>query len=229
MMNVTEAIRQRRSTRAFLPAEVPAQTVRDILEVAGRAPSSSNLQPWQAYAIAGQPLADFKQRVRQSVAANPKGEAPEYAIYAPNLKDPYNARRIACAEELYRQIGIERENKFGRMMHFARNFDFYGAPIGIFLAIDRTMERGQWADLGIYLAHILLLAEERGLATCAQAAWAAMHRTVRAIVGMPEDYILYCGISLGFADPDAAINDLVMPREPASSTATFIGFDTATA
>ncbi|WP_369725466.1 nitroreductase family protein [Bradyrhizobium sp. LLZ17] len=125
--------------------------------------------------------------------------APEFPIYAPDLTDPYNARRLSCAEALYGVLGVERDNKLGRMMQFARNFDFYGAPVGLIVALDRRLERGQWADVGIYLAHLLLLAQERGLATCAQAAWAAMNQTVRAFLDMPEPYLLYCGVPLGYA------------------------------
>jgi len=102
--------------------------------------------------------------------------------------------------------------------------DFYGAPVGLILAIDRTMERGQWADVGIYLAHLLLLAEERGLATCAQAAWAGMNQTVRAFLDMPEEYILYCGVSMGYADQDAPINRLRIGREPLAVTTEMRGF-----
>jgi nitroreductase len=224
MPDLTDLIRARRSIRAFRPDPVPGTLVREILELAALAPSSSNMQPWRTYAISGADLDDLKARVRQSAAANPRGEMPEYPIYAPNLKDPYNTRRIACAEGLYGTIGIERDNKFARLMQFARNFDFYGAPVGLIIALDRTMERGQWADVGIYLSHLLLLAQERGLATCAQAAWAGMNRTVRAFLGMPDEQLLYCGVSLGYPDPDAPINRLRMAREPLSSTTQMRGF-----
>lgn len=226
-MRVTEAIRARRSVRAFLPKPVPVELLSELLSLAALAPSSSNMQPWRVYVVGGEALTELKQRVRETAATNPRGEPPEYPIYAPDLKNPYNARRIACAEDMYGHLGVERENKLGRLMHFARNFDFYGAPVGVVIAIDRTMERGQWADVGIYLAHLMLLAEERGLATCAQAAWAAMNKTVRIFLDMPEEYLLYCGVSLGYADPDAPINSLRMGREPLSATTELRGFDCA--
>jgi len=224
MHSVTNAIRDRRSVRAFLDKPVPAATIQEILELAALSPSSSNMQPWRIYALSGPVLAELKVRVRQSAAHNPRGELPEYPIYAPDLKDPYNARRISCAEALYDVLGVERENKLGRMMHFARNFDFYGAPVGIIVALDRSLERGQWADVGIYLAHLMLLAQERGLATCAQAAWAAMNQTVRAFLDMPEPYLLYCGVSLGYADSEAHVNTLRMGREPWTANAEMRGF-----
>lgn len=229
MIGVTEAVLGRRSVRAFLPDRVPPDTLREILDLAQRAPSSSNLQPWRVFAVTGDPLAALLERVRATAAANPRGEQPEYPIYAPNLKDPYNARRIACAEDLYGHIGVARDNKLGRLMHFARNFEFYGAPVGLIVTLDRSMERGQWADVGIWLATFMLLAQERGLSTCAQAAWAGMNRTVRAALAIPDEYLIFCGISLGYADPDAAINTLKIGREPAATAVTMVGFEEAAA
>jgi nitroreductase len=162
--------------------------------------------------------------VRQSLAANPSAEGSEYKIYAPSLKDPYNRRRIKCAEDLYGTIGIARENKMARLMQFARNFDFYGAPVGMILSIDRSMEQGQWADVGMFLQSILLLAHERGLAACPQAAWAAMHKTVRAHLSLPEEFIVFCGISLGHADPAQPINTLVTERAALEEIAELRGF-----
>lgn len=227
MVTVTDAVQSRRSTRAFLPDAVPAGTLREILDLAQLAPSSSNLQPWRIFAVTGEPLATLRQRVRETAAVNPRGETPEYPIYAPNLKDPYNARRITCAEALYGHIGVTRENKLGRLMHFARNFEFYGAPVGLIVTLDRTMERGQWADVGIWLSTFMLLAQERGLSTCAQAAWAGMNQTVRAELAIPEEYLVYCGIALGYADPDAPINALRIGREPVATAVTMIGFGSA--
>ena len=163
--------------------------------------------------------------MRQSLAANPAAEGSEYKIYAANLKDPYNRRRIKCAEDLYGTIGISRDNKLARLMQFAKNFDFYGAPVGMVLSIDRSMEQGQWADVGMFLQSILLLAHERGLSACPQAAWAVMHKTVRAHLALPEEYIVFCGISLGYADLSQPINGLVTERAPFEEIAEMRGFD----
>lgn len=229
MLSVTDAIRRRRSRRAFTAQPVAEADLRHVLELAARAPSSSNVQPWKAYALTGAPLADLKAEVRERLAIDPRGEAPEYPIYARDLKDPYNTRRLACAEALYGLLGVARDNRMGRMMQFARNFDFYGAPVGVIVTLDRGHERGQWADVGIYLAHLLLAAEERGLAACAQAAWAAMHRTLRAHLRIPNEHLVYCGVSLGYADPAAPINALEIRREPLEATTTILGFEPATA
>ena len=229
MISVTEALMGRHSARAFLDRPVAASLVHDIIEVARRAPSSSNMQPWRLAAMAGDDLARLKTAVRQSLAANPMGEGSEYRIYAANLKEPYNGRRLKCAEDMYATVGIARENKMGRLMQFARNFDFFGAPVGMILSIDRSMEPGQWADTGIFLQSLLLLAHERGLATCRQAAWAAMHKTVRAHLGLPDELMVYCGISLGYADPAQPINSLKIERAPLADIADIRGFAPAVA
>ncbi len=224
MTSVTQALLERRSARAFLNRPVPAGLIREIIDVARRTASSSNMQPWRLAVMAGADLDRLRGAVRQSLAANPTAEGSEYRIYAPNLKDPYNRRRIRCAEDLYGTIGIARENKMARLMQFARNFDFYGAPVGMILSIDRTMEQGQWADVGMFLQSVLLLAHERGLAACPQAAWAAMHKTVRAHLALPEEFIVFCGISLGHADPAQPINGLVTERAALEEIAELRGF-----
>ncbi|MGQ0685554.1 nitroreductase [Bradyrhizobium sp.] len=224
MTSVTQAILERRSARAFLNRPVPAGLIREIIGVARRTASSSNMQPWRLAVMAGADLDRLRGAVRQGLAANPAAEGSEYKIYAPNLKDPYNRRRIKCAEDLYGTIGIARENKMARLLQFARNFDFYGAPVGMILSIDRSMEQGQWADVGMFLQSILLLAHERGLAACPQAAWAAMHKTVRAHLALPEEFIVFCGISLGYADPAQPINGLVTERAAPEEIAELRGF-----
>ena len=225
MTMISHALRERRSVRAFSDRPVPAELIRDIIGAALYTASSSNMQPWRLYAMAGDDLAALRGKVRKSLAANPAAEGAEYKIYAENLSDPYNARRKQCAEDMYATIGIARENKLGRMMQFARNFDFYDAPVGVIVAIDRTMEHGQWADVGMFLQSILLLAHERGLGTCPQAAWAAMPRTVRAHLDLPPELIVYCGISMGYADLDAPINQTWTSRAAFDEIADMRGFE----
>ena len=224
MTSVTQAILERRSARAFLSRPVPADLIGEIIDIARRTASSSNMQPWRLAVMTGADLDALRGAVRQSLAANPAAEGSEYKIYASSLKDPYNRRRIKCAEDLYGTLGIPRDNKMGRLMQFARNFDFYGAPVGMILSIDRTMEHGQWADLGMFLQSILLLAHERGFAACPQAAWAAMHRTVRAHLSLPDEFIVFCGVSLGYADPSQPINSLVTERAALEEIAELRGF-----
>lgn len=227
MISVTEALLGRHSTRAFLNRPVAADVVRDIIETARHAPSGGNLQPWKLAAMTGADLKRLKVSVRESFARDPKGEGLENPIYPNPLKETYDERRRKCGEDMYAAIGVSRENKQGRLQQFARNYDFFGAPVGIILATDRTMGSAQWTDAGIFLQSVLLLAQERGLATCPQAAWAVVHKTVRAHLEWPDELTIICGISLGYADPAHPINAAVMDRAPFDDIAQLRGFTAA--
>ncbi len=224
MLSVTQALLGRRSVRAFLDRPVPADLIREIVDIARRAPSSGNLQPWKLAAMAGDDLARLRAAVRASLAQNPRGEGSEYPIYPSPLKDTYDARRRKCGEDMYAAINIGRDDKAGRLRQFARNFDFFDAPVGLILAVDRTMAQGQWTDVGIFLQSLLLLAQERGLATCPQAAWATVHKTVRVHLGWPEEHLIIAGVSLGYADPSHPINAAKIDRAPFEEIAELRGF-----
>lgn len=229
MTSVTDAVLARHSVRAFLGRPVSAELVRDIIDVARHAPSGGNLQPWKLAVMAGEDLKRLKSAVRGSLMHNPKGEGPEHPVYPNLLQEPYDSRRRKCGEDLYASIGIARDNKPDRLMQFARNFEFFGAPVGVIVLLDRTMGSAQWTDLGIFLQSLLLVAHERGLATCAQAAWAAMHKTVRAHLGLSDQQIVVCGISLGYADPAHPINMMITERAPLGEIAELRGFTNAEA
>jgi nitroreductase len=222
-MNVTDAMRARYSCRAFLPTAVPRETVAEILAIAARAPSGGNLQPWHVDVLAGEPLEALKAKVAASLAANPKGEGTEFPVYPPDLEAPWRDRRFACGEQLYESIGIPREDRPKRLMQFARNFALFGAPVGLFFSIPRSFGPPQWAHLGMFMQTIMLLAAERGLATCAQEAWAIVHKTVGEALRLPPDRMLTCGMALGFADAVHPINQWRTEREPVEAFATFAG------
>jgi len=220
-MNVSEAIERRVSIRAFRPDPVEKALVSEILERAARAPSGGNLQPWRVYALAGDPLAQFKALV----AANPMGEAPEYDVYPPNLWDPFRTRRFQNGEDLYATIGIPREDKPARLRQLAKNGEFFGAPVGLFFCLDRKLGPPQWADLGMYMQNVMLLAVERGLDTCPQEYWARYPQTVARFVGLPEDHMLFSGMALGYRDPDHPINTLRASRDPMDAWCELKGWD----
>ncbi len=222
--SVTDAIGARYSCRAFLDRPVPRETVAAILGLAARAPSGGNLQPWHVDVLTGEPLAALKAKVAASLAANPKGEGTEFPIYPPGLADPWRARRFACGEQLYASIGIPRENRPARLMQFARNFDLFGAPVGLFFSIPRHFGPPQWAHLGMFIQNVMLLAAERGLATCAQEAWAIVHKTVGEAISRPPERMLYCGMALGHPDEAQPINQWRTKREPVETFASFAGF-----
>lgn len=222
--NVTEAVRARYSCRAFLPKPVSREAVAEILALAARAPSGGNLQPWHVDVLAGARLAALKAKVAASLAANPKGEGTEFPVYPPNLEAPWRDRRFACGEQLYASIGIPREDRPMRLLQFARNFDLFGAPVGLFFSIPRDFGAAQWGHLGMFLQTIMLLAAERGLATCPQEAWAIVHKTVGEVLHLPPERMLTSGMALGFADEMQPINQWRTERERLDEFATFAGF-----
>jgi nitroreductase len=223
-MDVLDAVASRYSCRAFLPTPVPEATVRDILAAAARAPSGGNVQPWRVHALAGAKLEQLKARVRARPELLPRGEGAEYDIYPRDLKEPYETRRRQVGAALYQSIGVTRADRAGRYRQYARNFEFFGAPVGLLLSIDRTMGPPQWSDLGGYIQTVMLLARGYGLHTCGQEAWTHWHQTVYSLLDIPPNYILFCGLALGHADPDAAINKWRAPREPLDAFASFEGF-----
>lgn len=224
MATVAEAVLARRSVRAFLDRPVDRATVAEMLAAAGRAPSGGNLQPWHVDVLAGEALAALKARVRASFTADPAGEGTLFPIYPPALGEPWRSRRFASGEQLYAAIGIPRADRAARLAQFASNYDLFGAPVGLFFSIPKSFGPPQWAHLGMFMQNIMLLAEERGLATCAQEAWALVHRTVGEVLGLAEDRLFYCGMALGFADEAHPINAWRTDREPLESFATFAGF-----
>jgi nitroreductase len=219
-MNVSEAVTQRMSVRAFRPDPVPGAVVRDILETAHRAPSGGNLQPWRVYALSGEPLAELKR----IVAATPM-ETPQYPVYPDALWDPFRTRRYECGEDLYASIGIGREDKAGRYRQLANNLDFFGAPVGLFFCLDRKLGSAQWSDVGMYMQSVMLLAVERGLDTCAQEFWARYANTVATFLNLPDDHMVFSGMALGHRDPDAPINGWRTRRDPFEVWAEMRGFD----
>ncbi|MGZ8359748.1 MAG: nitroreductase [Allosphingosinicella sp.] len=224
MTTVTEAVLARYSVRSFLQRPVDRSTIEDILEAAKRAPSGGNLQPWSVDVLAGAPLAELKGRVRQRLRDGLNPEATEFPVYPPALQSPWRDRRFAVGEQLYRAIGIPREDRPARLRQFAHNYDFFGAPVGLFFSIERSFGLPQWAHLGMFIQTVMLLALERGLGACAQEAWAVVHETVGDFLGLPPGRMLYCGMALGWPDEAAPINGWRSEREPLESFVAFHGF-----
>jgi nitroreductase len=170
--------------------------------------------------LTGEPLIALKAQV----AANPNGEVPEYAVYPPNLWEPLRTRRYECGEALYATIGIPHADRPARLRQFARNGQFYGAPVGLFFCVDRGVGPPQWSDIGMLMQTVMLLATERGLSTCAQEYWAIYPRTVAKAINLHDDYMLFSGMALGYADEDAPINALRTSRVPIDEWCEMIGF-----
>lgn len=207
MTDLLDALRSRRSCRAFLDTPVPRETVEAILDAARWAPSGGNLQPWRVIAVAGG-ARDEVVRIAGEALFSGAEEEGEHPIYPPSLHEPFRSRRFANAESLYAALGIARDDKAGRYRWVAENFRFFGAPVGLFFVIDRRMGHGQWAHLGIFMMAVMLAADAHGLATCPQEAWARVRQTLHGHFSLAEEELLYCGMALGFADtahPSAAM------------------------
>lgn len=221
-MNVTQAVAARRSVRGFLDRPVAMETLRSLVVRAARAPSGGNLQPWHVDLVAGESLAALRAIMRATLAAGDV-EPPAYAIYPQSLTAPYRNRRFAIGEAMYAHIGIPREDREARRRWFARNFDFFGAPAALFVTVDRQMGPPQWADLGMFLENVMLLAVEAGLATCPQECWAMYPETVTRFLETPAERMLFCGMAIGFEDTDDPANRLRSDRAPADEWLTVRG------
>ncbi|MDH4873508.1 nitroreductase [Pseudomonas sp. BN515] len=224
-MSVAEILKKRISVRAFCDAPVTAQQVRDLLETARWSPSGGNLQPWKVIAVSGAEKLAVERLAVEALLKNPKGEAGEHLIYPEALAEPYRSRRYKIGEDLYGLMGIPREDKAARMRALSRNYQFFGAPVGLFFVIDRAMGHGQWAHMGMFMQSLALAAEEQGLSTCMQEAWAMVRESLHRHFELPEHELLYCGMALGYADRSAVVNSLRSERAPVEEFAVLRGFE----
>jgi len=217
-MNVSDAVAARHSIRAFLDKPVSRELIEELLSKAARAPSGGNLQPWRMFVITAETMPRFQEFLQNSEIK----DIPAYDVYPKDLKSPYRDSRFKVGEDMYALLGIPREDKAARFAHLARNYVFFDAPVGLFCFVDRQMGPPQWSDLGMFLQTFMLLAQEAGLDTCAQEAWAMRANTVSAFVEADPDLMLFCGMALGYRDPDKPVNSLVSDREPLESWAKFL-------
>ena len=219
-MNVTEALNARISIRAFKPDPLPEMLVREILDVARYAPSGGNLQPWKVIAVSGAE----RDAVVALAKANLPGTEDDRPVYPANLWEPYRSRRYKLGEDMYALLGIPREDKSARLMHLMQNFEFFGAPVGLFFVIEKAMGHGQWAHMGMFMQSVALAAIERGVGSCMQEAWARMRIPLAAHFALPETEMIYCGMALGYADETKPVNALRSDRAGVEDFTTFKGF-----
>ena len=221
---VDAAITSRRSIRAFLDKPVDRADVERILEVAARAPSGTNTQPWKVVVVTGQARRRLCDAIL-AVNADPeqaRAHTEEYAYYPREWVAPYVDRRRKVGWDLYALLGLTRDNKAGMAAQHARNYAFFDAPVGLIFTIDRILEQGSWLDYGMFLQNIMVAARARGLDTCPQAAFTQYHRVIAQQLRLPENDMVVCGMALGWADPEKIENTLVTEREPANSFARFM-------
>ena len=221
--HVDHAIRSRHSMRRYLPTPVPQALVEELLALAARAPSGTNVQPWKVYALAG------AEKAKLSAAIVEKFETVgmdgrEFDYYPKEWAEPWLSRRRKVGFGLYGLLGIAKDDKEGMKRQTARNFSFFDAPVGFIFTLDRKLGEGMFLDYGMFMGNLMTAARARGLDTCAQAAFADYHKTIRAVLGIPENELIVCGMALGYAAPDAPENKLVSEREPVAGFTSFRGF-----
>jgi len=224
-MDVDHALKARISVREFQGRSIGPDIIRALLDVARYSPSGGNLQPWQVIAVAGDERQAVTDLALKTLTDNPAGESDEAPIYPSKLWEPYRTRRYKLGEDMYALLNISRKDKHKRFQRFTDNYRFFGAPVGVFFIIDRGMGRGQWAHLGMFMQSLALAATARGLATCFQESWAMVRKTLHRHFELGDDSLVYCGMALGYADPDAAVNRLRSDRAPVEEFATLRGFD----
>jgi nitroreductase len=219
-MDVYEAVRSRRAVRAFTDEPVSREVLERVLSAAAWAPSGSNIQPWHVYVVLGGPLVELKRRAGKRVAAGDPGDEREYVMYPSALRSPYQERRSAFGKARYGALGISRDDQEARQRIAAQNWNFFGAPAGLFCYIDRDLDRPQWADVGGYLQTVMLLLRAEGLHSILQMAWSVYRKTVAEVLSPPGELILYCGMSIGFED--VTVHEDHIGRAPLDETVIFV-------
>lgn len=221
---VDEAIVSRRSIRAFLPTPVARDDIEAILDVAARAPSGTNTQPWNVHVLTGAAKAGLSEAILAAYRdpEQSKTHTEEYAYYPREWVSPFIERRRKVGWGLYALLGLSRDNKAGMAAQHGRNYAFFDAPVGLIFTIDRVMEQGSWLDYGMFLQNIMVAARARGLDTCPQAAFTQFHRIIGEQLVLPANQMVVCGMALGWADPGKIENTLVTERAPVSTFARFM-------
>ena len=220
---IDEAIVSRRSVRAFLPDPVDEATIRDILEVASRAPSGTNMQPWRVYVATGETKERLSRAVLDSGIRAEKAKWDEYRYYPEKFFEPYYGRRRAVGFALYGHLGIGKRDVDQMRAQHDRNFIFFDAPVGMIFTIDRRLNQGSWVDYGMFLQNIMIAARGRGLHTCPQAAFAPYHRQIRPVLGIADEEVVICGMALGYEDVTKPENGLRTERAALDEWVTFAG------
>jgi nitroreductase len=220
---VDEAITSRRSVRAFLPKPVLRAEIEKILEVAARAPSGTNIQPWHVHVLTGASLSTLSDKIlaAHNDPEQSKTHTEEYAYYPRQWVSPFIERRRKIGWDLYGLLGITKDNKAAMHAQHGQNYAFFGAPVGLMFSIKRVLEQGSWLDYGMFLQSIMIAARGRGLDTCPQAAFTPFHKIISEHLQFADDEMLVCGMSLGYADEAALVNKFTTEREPVASFTRF--------
>ena len=222
---IDQLVTTRRSIRRFTDRPVSKKLLLEILDIAGRAPSNSNMQPWRVYVVGGAAKDKLAQALSDAHQKSPADYQPERPMYAPNLPAPYSDRLQLFGRVFYGALRIDRADMEARGRYIARNLIFYGAPVAAFFTVDRRMEVNSWFDCGLFAQTFMLAAKARGLDTCAQIFLTKYHTVVRRHLPIDETQIIACGMSIGYANTSSAEYTIDMPRIPVNEFASIVGLE----
>ncbi|CAH0992477.1 Nitrobenzene nitroreductase [Sinobacterium norvegicum] len=221
-ITVSQALQHRQSARDFQQRPVDKSVIKEIIELAGLSASGSNIQPWHLYVLTGDALEQALASVGEQIMSG-GGDTAEFPPYPAKLEADYLDNRNQCANKMYQALDISREDKGKRIEQVMKNFNFFGAPVGVFITMDRCMGDAQCLDIGILMQSLMLLAEERGLSTCPQVSWTAWPNMVRRALDINRDEKLMAGIALGYAT-EHPVNQLQQSRDAIEKIASLRGF-----
>jgi len=224
-MRADEALQSRRSVRAFRPDPVPRETVERILTLAARSPSGSNIQPWKVRVVAGEARLQLSRAIQEAIDRDgADAHKRDWNYYPVHWREPFLSRRRKIGWDLYSLAGVKKGDFEGGEKQRRRNFDFFGAPVGMIFTLDEDLEIGSWLDLGIFIGGVMIAARGAGLDTCPQAAFADYHAIIREQLGIAPSEVVICGLALGHADDGAEVNRLVTERAALGDWAVLRGF-----
>ena len=218
---IDSVIRSRKTTRAFRPDQVPRAQLLEILETARTSPSTFNTQPWRVHVLVGRRKQALSEALVQAHTANTE---PPYAAIPTPAPAGCAARQDEFGRRYYAVLGIDRSDMAARSRQTARNFVFFDAPVGLVFTIDAALTKHSWLDFGMFLQTLMIAAQARGLATCPQVSFVRYQSVIANQLGLAPEESVVCGMSLGHADEEAALNRMAMPREPIEAFATWYGF-----
>lgn len=220
--DVFEALTTRRSVRGFLTDKpVPRETVEQILNLAARAPSGTNIQPWKIHVTTGGARDRLVKRLMDDFQQGAPNFNDDFQYYPAEWTEPYITRRRKLGKDLYTLAGVPKGDKEAMAKQMGKNYTFFGAPVGLILTMDRAMGTGGWVDVGTFLMGILIAARGFGLHTCPQQAFSGYHKLIREELNIPESEIVVCGVALGYEDTSVPENALQTEREPVANFAQF--------
>ncbi len=222
---VDAVIKRRFANRCFTNRPVPRQEIADILDVARFTPSGANVQPWRVYVVAGAKKNQISDALLKAHEMARDQHLSEYQYYASPLPEPYCSRRDQFGRLFYGSLGIQQSDKIARARQTSKNYGFFGAPVGLIIAIDRRLQVGSWIDLGMFIQSVMIAADARGLQTCPQETFSKYHALLRTLLPIPREEIVVCGMSIGFAADESVSAGSLMPKVTVGEFAQFAGFE----